>query len=194
MSNGNLLIIGSSTGGARILEELFSQLPRLNASIIIVQHITPIIDEAFVASLARTTAMPVSLAMEGEPLKSGHLYIAPGGIHLTVDNNHRIRLVDGEKVNSVRPSIDVAMKSLVRPTTGRLAGVILTGMGSDGAAGIAYVKQLGGVTIAQDKNSSIIYGMPKAAVETGMIDFVLSTADIAKKLSELFKSSVTVKG
>lgn len=187
MSTENLLVIGSSTGGSRVLEELFSQLPRLNARIIIIQHITPVIDEAFVMSLARTTTMPVYLATDGEILKSGHLYVAPGGIHLTVENNHRIRLVAGEKVNHVRPSIDVAMKSLVRPKTGRLAGVILTGMGSDGAAGISYVKQLGGVTIAQDKNSSIIYGMPKAAVETGMIDFVLATVDIAKKLSELFR-------
>lgn len=169
-----------------MLEELFSRLPRLNSRIIIVQHITPIIDEAFVKSLSRIASMPVSLATDGEMLKSGQLHVAPGGVHLTVENNARIRLVAGEKVNSVRPSIDVAMKSLIRPSSGRLVGVILTGMGSDGAAGIAHLKQLGGITIAQDQQSSVIYGMPKAAVETGKIDFVLSTPGIGKKLEELF--------
>lgn len=186
MQIDNLLLIGSSTGGSRVLEEVFSVLPRLNTAIVIIQHITPIIDEAFAISLARTTPMPVSLAVEGQILQNGHIYVAPGGIHLTIEQNKRIRLLAGEKVNSVRPSIDVAMKSLVRPQFGRLAGAILTGMGSDGAAGIAYIKQLGGVTMVQDRKSCVIYGMPKAAVETGKIDFILPPADIAKKLTELF--------
>jgi two-component system chemotaxis response regulator CheB len=181
----NLLIIGSSTGGPKILEELVAKLPELRAAILIVQHITACIDKAFVTSLGRVSSLPVKLAVDGDLLQSGQIYVAPGGIHLVLVNNQRVQLRAGEPVNSVRPSIDVTMKSLIKPT-GRLAGVILTGMGRDGAAGIVHMKQLGATTIAQDQATSVIYGMPKAAAETGCVDFVLSTQRIADKLRELF--------
>jgi two-component system chemotaxis response regulator CheB len=186
MFTNNLVVIGSSTGGLKILEEIFARLPALKASILIIQHITPIIDRAFVASLARISKMPVSLVSEGQALESGHVYVAQGGMHLNLVKNQTVRLFAGEKVNSVCPSIDVTMKSLVKPAGGRLAGVILTGMGCDGAEGIGHVKKIGGITIAQDQKSSIIYGMPKAAAETGMVDFILSTERIADKLRELY--------
>ena len=186
MASPNLIVIGSSTGGLKILEELFAHLPVLKAAVLIVQHITPVIDQAFVTSLARISKMPVSLAKNGEPLREGQVFLAPGGVHLTLSQNISVRLFEGEKVNSVCPSIDVTMKSLVKPVGNRIAGVILTGMGCDGAAGIVQVKKIGGVTITQDQKSSIIYGMPKAAAETGMVDFVLSTGNISIKLRELF--------
>jgi two-component system chemotaxis response regulator CheB len=186
MASCNLIVIGSSTGGLKILEQIFARLPVLKAAVLIIQHITPVIDQAFVSSLARVSVMPVSLAQNGENLQEGCVYLAPGGVHLTLVQNMTIRLSHGEKVNSVCPSIDVAMQSLVRPVGCRLAGIILTGMGADGAAGIVSIKNNGGVTIAQDQKSSIIYGMPKAAAETGMIDFILPTERIADKMSELF--------
>ena len=186
MLPGNLIVIGSSTGGLKILEEMFRRLPALKAAVLIVQHITPIIDQAFVGSLARISKMPVSLVREGQTLEDGHVYVAPGGKHLNLIRNQSFHLFSGEKVNSVCPSIDVTMKSLVRPPSGKLAGVILTGMGCDGAEGIMHVKRIGGITIAQDQKSSIIYGMPKAAAETGMIDYILSTDRITDKLRELF--------
>lgn len=187
MAATNLIVIGSSTGGLKILEEMFPRLPVLNAAVLIVQHITPMIDKAFVSSLARVSKMPVSLAQEGDMLQPGRVALAPGALHLTLNGNQRIHLFQGEKVNSVCPSIDVTMKSLLPAGSGsRLAGVILTGMGRDGADGIVHIKQNGGITIAQDQQTSVIYGMPKAAAETGKIDFVLSTARIADKLSELF--------
>jgi two-component system chemotaxis response regulator CheB len=185
MPTGNLLIIGSSTGGPKILEELVAKLSELRTAILIVQHITNYIDKAFVTSLGRVSPMPVRLAADGDLLQSGQIYVAPGGIHLQLASNLRVQLLDGEPVNSVRPSIDVAMKSLIKPT-GRLVGVILTGMGHDGADGIVHMKQLGATTIAQDQATSVIYGMPKAATETGCVDFVLSTQRIADKLRELF--------
>jgi two-component system chemotaxis response regulator CheB len=186
MASCNLVIMGSSTGGLKILEEMFLRLPVLKAAVLIVQHITPVIDRAFVTSLARVSKMPVSLAQEGDSLQEGYVYLAPGAVHLNLLRNQTVHLFSGEKVNSVCPAIDVTMNSLVRPVTGRVAGVILTGMGCDGAAGIVYVKKIGGITIAQDQKSSIIYGMPKAAAETGMIDHILSTERIADKLRELF--------
>jgi two-component system chemotaxis response regulator CheB len=182
----NLVVIGSSTGGLKVLEELFARLPILNAAVVIIQHITPLVDQSFVTSLARISKMPVTLAMEGTAIQSRQVYLAPGGVHLTLLRNSVVRLNDGEKVNSVRPSVDVAMKSLTPPFGIRIVGIILTGMGADGAVGISHIKQLGGITIAQDQKTSVIYGMPKAAAETGRVDFILPTQRITDKLKELF--------
>jgi two-component system chemotaxis response regulator CheB len=186
MASVNLVVIGSSTGGLKVLEELFPRLPVLRAAVIIVQHITPMIDQAFVTSLARVSKMPVNLAHEGQVLREGEVLLAPGGVHLMLVHNTSLHLQVGEKVNSVCPSIDVTMKTLIHPFNGRVAGIILTGMGCDGAEGISHIKHIGGVTIAQDQKTSVIYGMPKAAAETGKIDFILSTDRIADKLRELF--------
>lgn len=186
MSSCNIVLIGASTGGLKVLEEMFPHLPVLKAAVIIIQHITPFIDQAFVTSLARVSKMPVMLAVEGQNLQPGQVYLAPGGVHLNLVGNRSIHLFKGEKVNSVCPSIDVTMKSLTHPVGIRIAGVILTGMGRDGAAGISHIKQIGGITIAQDQKSSVIYGMPMAAAETGRVDFILSTERIAHKLMELF--------
>ncbi|MBT1073189.1 CheB methylesterase domain-containing protein [Pelotalea chapellei] len=186
MPSGNLIIIGSSTGGLKILEEMFHRLPPLKAAVVIIQHITPLIDQAFVTSLARVSSMPVSLIEEGQIFQPGQVYLAPGGIHVVLVSNFKAHLFYGERVNSVCPSIDVTMKSVVRPNGGRLAGMILTGMGCDGAAGIAHMKSMGSLTLAQDKNTSVIYGMPKAAAETGKIDHILPTERLADKLRELF--------
>jgi len=180
----NILIIGSSTGGPKILEELTPLIKTLNAAVIIIQHITPRIDKAFVLSLARKSEMPVTLATQGDRLEKGKIFVAPGGTHLTLASNLQINLKMDEPVNSVRPSIDVTMKSLVRHT-GKMVGVILTGMGRDGADGIVHMKHLGATVIAQDQATSVIYGMQKAEKEPGCVDFVLSTERIAGKLREL---------
>lgn len=170
-----------------MLEALFPRLPVLNAGVVIVQHIVPLVDRSFVTSLQRASAMPVTLARDGDTIHHGTVYLAPGALHLQFAANLTIRLAAGEKVNSVCPSIDVAMKSVIPKHGARIAGVILTGMGRDGADGIVHMKQCGAVTIAQDQNTSVIYGMPKAAVATGMIDFVLPTEQIADKITELFR-------
>lgn len=186
MPTSNLVMIGSSTGGLKVLEELFQQLRVLKAAVVIIQHITAQIDRSFVTSLARVSKMPVFLAREGAIIQAGNVYLAPGGMHLTLIRNSVVHLHEGEKVNSVRPSVDVAMNSVTAPVGIRVAGIILTGMGSDGAAGIIHIKQLGGITIAQDQKTSVIYGMPRAAAETGRVDFVLPTERIADKITELF--------
>ncbi len=186
MPGCNIVLIGASTGGLKILEQLFPELPVLKAAVVVVQHITPLVDQSFASSLARVSRMPVSLAKEGQHLQAGQVFLAPGGVHLLLAGNRSFHFSSAEKVNSVRPSIDVAMKSVLAPIGTRIAGVVLTGMGCDGAAGIAHIKQIGGITIAQDQKTSVIYGMPKAAAETGKVDFVLSTDKIAVKLRELF--------
>lgn len=179
-------MIGVSTGGPIALKRLFSVLPPLDAAFVIVLHIPPGMDYKIAKSLDAVASMPVGLAGDGECLKSGQIYLAPGGFHLKLEGNSRIILEEGARVNYVQPSVDVAMLSLLKPIRKRkIIGVIMTGMGKDGAEGIRHVKALGGITIAQDQDSSSIYGMPKAALETGALDFVFPPKRIGKKLVEL---------
>lgn len=186
MAHNNIVMIGVSTGGPIALKRLFAGLPQLNAAFVVVLHIPPGMDYKIARGLGAVTSMPVALAVAGEYLRGGQIYLAPGGFHLKLEGNSRIILEEGERVNFVQPSVDVAMKSLLRPLKQRLLiGVIMTGMGRDGAEGIRHVKSLGGITIAQDQDSSAIYGMPKAAWETGAIDFISSPGKIGKKLVEL---------
>lgn len=186
MVNNNIVVIGVSTGGPIALKRLFAGLAPLDAAVVIVLHIPPGMDYKIAKGLAAVASMPVALAEDGEYLKSGRIYLAPGGFHLKLEGNSRVILEEGVRVNFVQPSADVAMKSLLKPLKqARLVGVVMTGMGKDGAEGIRHIKEIGGVTLAQDAESSAIYGMPKAAFETGAVDFVLSPTKIGKKLVEL---------
>jgi two-component system chemotaxis response regulator CheB len=185
MTNRNLVIIGVSTGGPLTLKALFRHLPPIDAAIVIVLHIKAGMDAMIVRGLATSTSMPVTLAGQGEFLRDGHVYLAPGGCHLTLEGNHRVVLTPGERVNFVQPSADLAMMSLHKQAAGKIVGVVLTGMGKDGAEGIRHIKSVGGTTIAQDQASSAIYGMPKAAVLTGAVDFVLPPERIAEKIAGL---------
>jgi two-component system, chemotaxis family, protein-glutamate methylesterase/glutaminase len=184
MSSKNVVVIGVSTGGPLTLKQLFSELPPLRAAVLVVLHITPQMDYRIAEGIDACASMPAALARDGEFLRPGHIYLAPGGFHLKLDGNHKIVLQEGARVNYVQPSVDVTMLSLTRSLTGELVGVILTGMGKDGAEGIRHVKKIGGTTLAQDQKSSIIYGMPKAALDTGAVDFVLPPKGIAGKLAE----------
>jgi two-component system, chemotaxis family, protein-glutamate methylesterase/glutaminase len=182
----NIVIIGVSTGGPIALKQLFCDLPPSNAAFVIVLHIPPGMDYKIAKSLESISSMPVALAQDGEYLKSGHIYMAPGGFHLALEGNSRVVLREGPRVNFVQPSADVAMRSLLKPLKAvKIIGVVLTGMGKDGAEGLRHIKSIGGVTIAQDRDSCAIYGMPKAAMETGAVDFEFPPRGIRKKLTEL---------
>lgn len=180
-----IVIIGSSAGGPRILRELFTGIPFLNGSIVIVQHMPKFVNESLSDHLNRCTDMMVSVAQDGDRLEKGSVYVAPSEVHFELVNNQRIRLFNGEKVNFTRPSVDVAMKSLKHEPGLDFMGVILTGMGRDGAEGISHIKNIGGITIAQDKETCAVYGMPKEAFETGNVDWVLKPERIKDKLIEL---------
>jgi two-component system, chemotaxis family, protein-glutamate methylesterase/glutaminase len=185
MSRNNIVVIGVSTGGPFTLRELFSALPPLDAAFVVVLHITPQMDYRIAKGIDAVASMPVALARDGEFLRSGQVYLAPGGFHLRLEGNQRVLLCEGARVNFVQPSVDVTMLSLCRPLHSKLIGVVLTGMGKDGAEGIRHIKRIGGVTMAQDQKSSTIYGMPKAAAQTGAVDFVLPPKRIAEQLVEL---------
>jgi len=183
--DGNIIVIGASTGGPAVLFDMFSRVPPVHAAVIIVQHILPRYDANFAACLNSVAKMNVVLPGDGRLLESGTIYVAPAGAHLTLENNTRIRLIQGGQVNFCCPSVDVTMESLVQNGRGTIVGVILTGMGSDGARGICHIKKIKGITIAQDKKTSVIYGMPMEAQKTGNVDFILSIPEIGQKLIEL---------
>jgi len=180
-----IVMIGASTGGVRTLERLLTGLPLLPASIVLIQHIPSYINDSLQQVFSRSTAMEVKVAQDGEALRDGCIYIAPGDVHLRLIANRRIQLFDGEKVHFVRPAIDVAMKSLEKRRGDYIIGVVLTGMGVDGAEGLAHIKAIVGLTIAQDEASCVVYGMPKAAFETGCVDLVLSPEASRDKLIQL---------
>lgn len=186
MANCNtIIIVGASTGGPQAVRNLVTRLPVLDACILLVLHMPKYINPSVRKSMSAVTPMKVRLAEDGMALENGSILIAPSDLHMVLENNQRIRLVDGEKVNYVRPSIDVAMKSVTSDRGVNVIGIILTGMGSDGAKGISHIKDMGGVTFAQDEATSVIYGMPKAAVETGKVDFILPPEEIADKIAEI---------
>ena len=181
----HIIVIGASAGGPRILRELFNGMPRLNASVVLVQHMPKFINQSLCRTLDEVTDMHVKIARDGMDLEPGVVYVAPSEHHLSFMDNRLIHLHQGEKVHFVRPSVDVTMKSLNRQPNALLMGVILTGMGKDGADGIRHVKRLGGITLAQDEQSSIIYGMPKVAAATGDVDFIGTPIEIQKKLIDI---------
>jgi two-component system chemotaxis response regulator CheB len=181
----NLIVMGISTGGPRTLARVFNNLPRLKAGLVMVQHMPAFINHAFCKTLSAGTDMDVILAEQGMAVEPGCVLVAPSECHLELVDNRRVRLVDGEKVNYVRPAVDVTMLSLRRAPALRAVGVVMTGLGRDGADGIAHIHDIGGVTIAQDEESSVIFGMPGAAIETGKVDHVLPPEGIRRKIVEL---------
>ncbi|HZK46571.1 MAG TPA: CheB methylesterase domain-containing protein, partial [Atopostipes sp.] len=122
-------------------------------------------------------------AEDGMKIQKGTVYLAPGGLHMVINRN-RIQLLDTPKVHSVRPAIDPMFKSAIETYGENILAVILTGMGKDGAEGCVAVKNAGGYVIAQDEESCVVYGMPKAAVETGAVDEVLSIYDIIVEINK----------
>ncbi len=177
-----IIVMGSSAGGPRILKEIFSGMPKLNAGMVLVQHMPRFINQSLRESISRVTEMTVAVAEDGDMLENGKVHIAPSELHLQLVQNRHLRLIKGEKINFVCPSVDVTMMSL-KPMDGmKMYGVILTGMGRDGADGIAYMKRIGGVTVAQNEETSAVFGMPKEAAATGCVDYVLSPVEIRERL------------
>jgi two-component system chemotaxis response regulator CheB len=180
--DGRLLVIGSSTGGVEALSELISQLPENCPPTAIVQHMPPDFTASLAARLDRLNAPKVVEAYDGAPLEAGCVYIAPGGTkHLEVQDNNglRCRLRAGGPVSGHSPSVDVLFTSAAQVAKSSAIGVILTGMGRDGAQGLLAMRQAGARTIGQDEATSLIYGMPRAAFEVGAVERQLPLDRIA---------------
>lgn len=161
-----LVAIGASTGGPAALAEVLGNLGPLEASVLVVQHLHPDFVNGFLMWMQRVTDMRVVMAATGDAPLVGVVYLAPGGRHLILGADGRLQLV-AEPVTLHRPSVDVLFDSLAHHAIGPVIGVLLTGIGDDGAAGLGRIRAAGGVTITQDRATSAVYGMPAAAVRLG---------------------------
>lgn len=181
-----LVIIGCSTGGLPVIQEIFTGIPDLNASILILQHINLNFETVLKDCISRLTHMRVVIAISGGIIENGTVIIAPPGRHLLLRNNMQFEFSDHEKVNYVRPAIDCLLKSCVRSVSVPITGIILTGMGKDGAEGVRYLKSIGGTIIVQDPDTAPIGSMPRSAIETGVADHILTPAEIRGYLIRKF--------
>ena len=180
----HILAIGASTGGVEALLTILSAFPANCPATVVTQHMPATFTRSFAARLDKMSGATVTEAVDGAPLKAGHVYIAPGGeAHLEVANG-RCRLVVADTVNGHRPSVDVLFNAVARQ--GRpMTGVILTGMGKDGAKGLLAMRQAGARTLGQDEQSCVVYGMPRAAFELGAVERQLSLPRLAPAILDL---------
>ena len=188
MAGGRLDVvgIGASTGGPPALRTLLSALPaHFPVPVLVVQHITPGFLPGLVEWLGESTPLPVAIAHEGLRPMAGHVYLAPDDHHLTMGAGDRLRLDRESTANGVRPSADRLFASLAERKGARAVGVLLTGMGRDGAMGLKSMHEQGARTIVQDRESSVIYGMPAAAVALRAAEQVLPLQQIGNALCRL---------
>ncbi|MFB6083645.1 MAG: chemotaxis-specific protein-glutamate methyltransferase CheB [Halorientalis sp.] len=177
------LLLGSSTGGPTVVERIMAELPlAADLRVLIVQHMPDGFTGRFAERLDRRSDYDVSEATDGARIGGGEALVATGGKHMEVTNyargRLRVALTEAPPENSVRPAVDVTMRTAADCIAGPMVAVILTGMGTDGADGVRAVSRAGGHVIAQDEGSSAVYGMPKRAVETGVVDDVLPLESI----------------
>ena len=191
-----LIAIGISTGGPNALRDVFKDIdPNLKQPILVVQHMPAGFTAEFANSLNNICPLEVTEAKDGEPILGGHVYIAPGSYHMFVEHKplgNFIKLSQTEPRNGHRPSCDVLFESVANIFKNHALGVIMTGMGRDGAAQITEMRKKGAWTLGQDKDSSIVYGMPKVAFEMGGVQKQVPLADMAKEISTLAKEHQVV--
>ena len=182
--------IGVSTGGPQTLLKILPKLPpNFPAPILIVQHMPPLFTKQLAERLNSLSRLRVKEAEEGEFVKDGVVYIAPGDYHMKIKKENsliKIKLHQGPPRNFCRPSVDELFESLAEVYNGKTLALILTGMGNDGKEGAKKIKEKGGVVLAQDAESSIVFGMPKAVIEEGLADEVINLSKISERLKDLF--------
>lgn len=184
-----LIAIGISTGGPNALRDVFKMIdPRLKQPVMVVQHMPAGFTKEFAASLNNICPLEVSEGVDGEKIQGGHVYIAPGGYHMFVEkraDGNYVKLSQEEQRNGHRPSADVLFESVAKIYQNNALGVIMTGMGRDGAAELAEMRKQGAWTLGQDQASSIVYGMPKVAFELGGVQKQVGLMQMADEISKL---------
>lgn len=192
-TNGRLLVFGASTGGTEAIKDILMRLPTDCPAIVIAQHMPEGFTQSFAKRLNNLCQINVKEATDGERILPGHAYIAPGNSHLTVnrENGYFIcELTQTPPVNRHRPSVDVLFHSAARHAKNNAVGIILTGMGRDGAEGMLAMHNAGAHNFAQDEASCVVFGMPKEAIARGGVDEILPLSDIAGRLLEYLKTAV----
>lgn len=183
-----VIAIGASTGGIEAITEIVSKLPASSPGVVIVQHMPPMFTAMFADRLNIKTAMLVKEAENGDIILPGRVYVAPGDRQLRVERangSYLVKITDDEKVCGHRPSVEVMMHSMAKSVGSYGIGIMLSGMGSDGANGMLAMRQAGARTIAQDEASCVVYGMPKEAYERGGVEYVLALQKIAGEILKL---------
>ncbi len=190
-STEKLIVIGASTGGTEALKEVLSGLPPDSPGVLIAQHMPEGFTRSFAARLDSLCRIRVKEADDGERVLPGHAYIAPGHSHLLLKRsgaNYVCELNQGPPVNRHRPSVDVLFRSVANSAGKNAQGVILTGMGKDGAQGLLELRTTGAHTIAQDEATCVVFGMPREAIQVGAAAEVLALGDISRHLLQLLGS------
>ncbi len=180
--------IGASAGGTEAIADVLRYLPQDMPPIVVTQHIPGAFSRSFAARINKYCQLNIAEAKDGERLIRGRVYIAPGDKHLEVerDGSARICLLnDGPLVNRHKPAVDVLFRSLAKSVGSSAIGVLMTGMGRDGAAGLEAMKKAGATTLVQDEKSSVVWGMPREAVRRGVVDEIVSLSAMPKRLLEL---------
>ncbi|HEY5718279.1 MAG TPA: chemotaxis response regulator protein-glutamate methylesterase [Motiliproteus sp.] len=187
-----IVAIGTSTGGTQALEKVLTRLPRVSPGIVIVQHMPEKFTEAFAQRLDSLCQISVREARNMDRVLPGLALIAPGGKHMMVKRNGaqvHVEVVDGPLVNRHRPSVDVLFRSVAKCAGANALGVIMTGMGDDGARGLLEMKQAGATTVAQDEASCVVFGMPKEAIKLGAADSVIALEKIPLAIADFHRKN-----
>jgi two-component system chemotaxis response regulator CheB len=191
LSTEKIIFIGASTGGTEATKDVLSRLPADAPAVVITQHMPPGFTRGYAMRLDAACRLDVREASDGERILPGHAYIAPGGLHLAVDRsgaNYVARVFDGEPVNRHKPSVEVLFQSAARVLGPNALGVMLTGMGADGAHGMRAMRDAGAYNIVQDEATSVIFGMPREAIAAGAAHEVVPLHSIAQRLLERLRS------
>jgi two-component system chemotaxis response regulator CheB len=180
-----IVAIGTSTGGTQALEEVLMALPRVCPGIVIVQHMPEKFTASFAERLNSLCQIEVKEAAHGDRVMPGRALIAPGGRHMLVQRNgayYQANVIDGPVVNRHRPSVDVLFRSVAQQAGRNVLGIIMTGMGDDGARGMKEMHDAGARTLAQDEATCVVYGMPKEAVKLGAVDQIIPLTEVAREI------------
>lgn len=193
LSTEKIIFIGASTGGTEATKEVLITLPADSPAVVITQHMPPGFTRSYAARLDGLCKISVKEASDGERILPGHAYIAPGGMHLSVERsgaNYIARVQDGDPVNRHKPSVEVLFKSAARTVGPNAIGVMLTGMGADGAKAMREMKDAGAYCVAQDEASCVVFGMPREAIAAGAVNEVLPLSKITSHLMEHLRATV----
>ncbi len=195
-SSSDVVAIGASTGGVAALQQVLTQMPAAMPPILVTQHIPAVFSKAFADRLHQLCELSVKEAEDGDVLRPGHVLLAPGDRHMIMQrgaSGYVVAIKDGPQVCYQRPSVDVLFHSVARVAGQHAVGVILTGMGADGADGLLAMKKAGAHTIAQDEASSVVFGMPKEAIHRGAVDEVYSLTQIASAVQAALGKKVRAR-
>lgn len=194
MAERSIIVIGCSVGGVEALQALVAGLPKnLPAAVLVVLHLAPQGNSVLPDILRRAGKMPAAHPQDREAIRAGRIYVAPPDNHLLVENNH-IRIVHGPKENRHRPAVDPLFRSAARWYGSRVIGIVLTGSLDDGTAGLLSIKQRGGIAIVQDPEDALCGDMPRNAIETVDVDYIVRLNQIPKLLQQLVPQEVAGNG